>query len=91
MAGDPTLFQRADMVEAGWSVIQPVIDVWHALPPRGFPNYPAGSWGPVEAEELLEREGRAWRPIGEEEIDRDRGCVEDEDKVAAARRHEGSD
>jgi glucose-6-phosphate 1-dehydrogenase len=85
MAGDPTLFQRADMVEAGWSVIQPVIDVWHALPARGFPNYPAGSWGPVEAEELLEREGRAWRPIGEEEIDRDRGCNDDEGKVAAAR------
>jgi glucose-6-phosphate 1-dehydrogenase len=85
MAGDPTLFQRADMVEAGWSVIQPVLDVWHALPARGFPNYPAGSWGPVEAEELLEREGRAWRPIGEEEIDRDRGCNDDEGKIAAAR------
>jgi len=85
MAGDPTLFQRADMVEAGWSVIQPVIDVWHALPARGFPNYAAGSWGPVEAEELLEREGRAWRPIGDEEIDRDRGCNDDEGKVAAAR------
>jgi glucose-6-phosphate 1-dehydrogenase len=85
MAGDPTLFQRADMVEAGWSVIQPVLDVWHALPPRGFPNYPAGSWGPVEAEDLLEREGRAWRPIGEEEIDRDRGCNDDEGRVATAR------
>jgi glucose-6-phosphate 1-dehydrogenase len=85
MAGDPTLFQRADMVEAGWSVIQPVIDVWHALPARGFPNYSAGSWGPVEAEELLEREGRAWRPIGDEEIDRDRGCNDDEGKVVAAR------
>jgi glucose-6-phosphate 1-dehydrogenase len=85
MAGDPTLFQRADMVEAGWSVIQPVIDVWHALPARGFPNYSAGSWGPVEAEELLESEGRAWRPIGEEEIDRDRGCNDDEGKVVAAR------
>jgi glucose-6-phosphate 1-dehydrogenase len=69
MAGDATLFQRADMVEAGWSVIQPVIDVWHALPARGFPNYAAGSWGPVEAEELLERDGRSWRRIGEEDID----------------------
>jgi hypothetical protein len=39
----------------------------------------------VEADELLEREGRAWRPIGEEEIDRDRGCSDDEGKVAAAR------
>jgi len=69
MAGDATLFQRADMVEAGWKVIQPVLDVWHALPPRGFPNYSAGSWGPAEAEELLERDGRSWRRIGEEDID----------------------
>ena len=69
MAGDATLFQRADMVEAGWSVIQPIIDVWHALPARGFPNYAAGSWGPVEGEELLERDGRSWRRIGEEDID----------------------
>jgi glucose-6-phosphate 1-dehydrogenase len=70
MAGDATLFQRADMVEAGWSVIQPIIDVWHALPARGFPNYPAGSWGPPEAEELIERDGRSWRRVGEEDIDR---------------------
>jgi glucose-6-phosphate 1-dehydrogenase len=74
MAGDATLFQRADMVEAGWNVIQPVLDVWHALPPRGFPNYAAGSWGPVEAEELLERDGRAWRYIGEEGLD-ERGRI----------------
>src|SRR5713101_4810169 len=67
MAGDATLFQRADMVEAGWSVIQPILDVWHALPARGFPNYAAGSWGPKEAEDLLQREGRAWREIGAEE------------------------
>ena len=69
MVGDATLFQRADMVEAGWNVIQPILDVWHALPPRGFPNYAAGSWGPVEAEELLEKDGRQWRRIGEEELD----------------------
>ena len=84
MAGDATLFQRADMVEAGWSVIQPVLDVWHALPARGFPNYAAGSWGPPDAEELLQRDGRAWRRIGEEEIDKDRGCGDSENRVAAA-------
>jgi glucose-6-phosphate 1-dehydrogenase len=67
MAGDATLFQRADMVEAGWSVIQPILDVWHALPARGFPNYAAGSWGPKEAEDLLQRDGRAWREIGAEQ------------------------
>lgn len=61
MCGDPTLFQRADMVEAGWSVIQPLLDVWKALPPRHFPNYAAGSWGPPEADDLLQRDGREWR------------------------------
>jgi len=82
MAGDATLFQRADMVEAGWKVIQPILDVWHALPPRGFPNYAAGSWGPAEAEELLERDGRAWHRIGEEEYEK-RGRIAATDKVGA--------
>jgi glucose-6-phosphate 1-dehydrogenase len=75
MAGDATLFQRADMVEAGWSVIQPLIDVWHALPAREFPNYPAGTWGPADSDALLERDGRAWRKIGEEEIDKRGGKI----------------
>jgi glucose-6-phosphate 1-dehydrogenase len=61
MIGDQTLFQRADMVEAGWCVVSPVLDVWKALPPRNFPNYAAGTWGPKEADELLERDGRRWR------------------------------
>jgi glucose-6-phosphate 1-dehydrogenase len=61
MIGDPTLFQRADMVEAGWRVVAPVLDVWNALPPRDFPNYAAGTWGPNEADHMLEREGRQWR------------------------------
>jgi glucose-6-phosphate 1-dehydrogenase len=60
MIGDPTLFQRADMVEAGWALIQPVLDLWSALPVRDFPNYAAGTWGPAEADELLQRDGRAW-------------------------------
>ena len=63
MIGDATLFQRADMVEAGWSVITPILDVWKALPPRTFPNYAAGSWGPREADDLLARDGRHWRAI----------------------------
>jgi len=61
MIGDATLFQRADMVEAGWCVVSPVLDVWKALPPRNFPNYPGGGWGPKEADELIERDGRHWR------------------------------
>jgi glucose-6-phosphate 1-dehydrogenase len=63
MIGDATLFQRADMVEAGWTVIDPVLDVWTALPPRKFPNYASGTWGPAEADQLLELEGRQWRKI----------------------------
>jgi glucose-6-phosphate 1-dehydrogenase len=62
MIGDATLFQRADMVEAGWSVISPVLDVWQALQPRDFPNYAAGTWGPEASDDLLARDGREWRP-----------------------------
>jgi glucose-6-phosphate 1-dehydrogenase len=61
MIGDPTLFQRDDMVEAGWKVVTPILDVWKALPPRDFPNYAAGTWGPADADHLLERDGRHWR------------------------------
>ena len=61
MVGDATLFQRADMVEAGWSVVNSMLDLWKALPPRNFPNYASGTWGPKEADDLLERDGRHWR------------------------------
>ncbi|HET6177379.1 MAG TPA: glucose-6-phosphate dehydrogenase [Candidatus Sulfotelmatobacter sp.] len=63
MMGDATLFQRADMVEAGWTVVDPVLDVWRALPPRKFPNYASGSWGPADADQLLEQDERQWRNI----------------------------
>ncbi len=61
MVGDATLFQRADMVEASWRIVSPVLDVWEAIPARNFPNYEAGSWGPAEADELLENDGRNWK------------------------------
>jgi glucose-6-phosphate 1-dehydrogenase len=63
--GDQTLFQRADMVEAGWAVVDPILDVWKALPARDFPNYPSGSWGPAEAFDLIGRDERSWRKIPE--------------------------
>jgi glucose-6-phosphate 1-dehydrogenase len=63
--GDATLFQREDMVEAGWRVVQPILEVWKALPPHLFPNYAAGSWGPTEAADMLAREGRRWRRVEE--------------------------
>jgi glucose-6-phosphate 1-dehydrogenase len=59
--GDATLFQRSDTVEVGWSTVQPILDVWSALPPDGLPIYPAGSWGPPEADELIKRDGYKWR------------------------------
>jgi glucose-6-phosphate 1-dehydrogenase len=61
MMGDPTLFQRADMVEASWRVVQPILDAWKPQPPDDFPNYAAGSWGPAKSFELLRRDGREWR------------------------------
>jgi len=60
MCGDATLFQRSDMVETAWQIVGPILDVWGALPARNFPNYPAGSWGPKEAEDLLRRDNRHW-------------------------------
>jgi len=63
MIGDKTLFQRADMIENGWSVIGPVLSLWEAEAPKNFPNYAAGSAGPAEADELLARDGREWRKI----------------------------
>ncbi len=60
MLGDATLFQRSDMVESAWSVVAPIQDVWDALPPRSFPNYAAGSWGPRDADDLIERDHRYW-------------------------------
>ena len=51
------------MIEAGWTVVQPVLDVWNALPPRNFPNYKAGSSGTKEADELMERDHRKWHGL----------------------------
>ncbi len=60
MLGDATLFQRSDMVETAWHVVAPILDVWEALPPRRFPNYAAGTWGPPEADDMLTRDHRHW-------------------------------
>jgi glucose-6-phosphate 1-dehydrogenase len=60
MSGDATLFSRTDLVELAWRIAQPVLDVWAAEEPKEFPNYPAGSWGPKAAYDLLERDGRHW-------------------------------
>ena len=64
MIGDAILFQRADGIEAGWSVVQPFIDAWRHAGAQGLATYAAGSEGPKEVDELLARDGRRWRPIG---------------------------
>lgn len=61
MIGDATLFQRADMVEASWAIVNPVLNIWNAIHSRSFPNYKAGTWGPKEADDLIEKDGRKWR------------------------------
>ncbi len=60
LSGDNTLFIRQDMVEASWAVVEPVLQEW-ARRRFDFPNYPAGSWGPQEADQMLARRGHAWR------------------------------
>jgi len=59
--GDPTLFHRADMVEAGWTVVAPILDLVQASPSALLHEYPAGGWGPPEADALLAPDGRRWR------------------------------
>ncbi len=63
MNDDATLFMRADQIEAAWQVLMPVLEAWAESPPRNFPNYAAGTWGPRAADELLTRGGHAWRPM----------------------------
>jgi glucose-6-phosphate 1-dehydrogenase len=63
MIGDQTLFQRADNVEAGWRVVQPILDAWESGDGGELAFYPAGSEGPAEAELLLARDGRSWRKL----------------------------
>jgi glucose-6-phosphate 1-dehydrogenase len=60
LRGDATLFDRGDSVEAAWSLVEPVLDVWSAAKTARVPQYAAGSWGPKESDVLLEREGRKW-------------------------------
>jgi glucose-6-phosphate 1-dehydrogenase len=63
MIGDPILFMRADMVEQGWRIVQPVLDAWAKQAPD-FPNYASGQTGPDAADALIAQDAdRAWRPI----------------------------
>lgn len=63
IAGDSTLFARVDEVLASWRLITPILEQWQSTPAKDFPNYPAGTWGPVEADRMLARAGHMWRLI----------------------------
>jgi len=63
MAGDASLFMRRDAVEASWGWITDILEGWKAHGGRWLPEYPAGTWGPVEADKLIETDGRKWRLV----------------------------
>lgn len=60
LEGDPTLFMRADQVEAAWEVVEPVLENWRNNPSVNFPNYKAGTDGPETAELLIAKDGYSW-------------------------------
>jgi len=60
LRGDATLFDRGDSVEAAWSLVDPILDVWSAAKTANVPQYGSGSWGPKESDALLGRDGRQW-------------------------------
>ncbi len=63
MAGDATLFMRRDAVETAWQWAMPILDAWGDEPSLNLPEYQAGSWGPIEADRLIEGDGRHWRTL----------------------------
>jgi glucose-6-phosphate 1-dehydrogenase len=60
MLGDSTLFIRRDEVESAWALVTPVLEAWAAADRTGLAYYPAGSWGPKEADRFIEADGRKW-------------------------------
>lgn len=64
LRGDQTLFTRSDEVEHAWALLEPVICRWAEQEPVDFPNYRAGTWGPAEADRLLEGTSARWRNEG---------------------------
>lgn len=60
MICDQTLFMRSDQVEAAWELLMPVLNSWQSKKSLSFPNYPADSWGPENAEALIASDGFHW-------------------------------
>ena len=63
MAGDATLFMRRDAVEAAWEFVMPILNSWEHSRARDLPEYQAGTWGPGEADRLIEKDDREWRTL----------------------------
>jgi glucose-6-phosphate 1-dehydrogenase len=63
MAGDATLFMRRDAVESAWKKVMPILDTWAEEHVLNLPEYQCGTWGPIEADRLIEADGRAWRTL----------------------------
>jgi glucose-6-phosphate 1-dehydrogenase len=63
MAGDATLFMRRDAVDTAWKFVMPILESWERERVLNLPEYQCGTWGPVEADELIERSGRQWRTL----------------------------
>ena len=61
MQGDSTLFARADEVAQSWSIYTPLLQYWEMHPQTNFPNYASGSWGPKQADLMIEQDKRSWR------------------------------
>lgn len=61
--GDRILFTSDDEVLASWELFTPILKQWEEDKDIVFPNYPAGSSGPKEADLLIQKDGRCWRPI----------------------------
>ncbi|WP_052273467.1 glucose-6-phosphate dehydrogenase, partial [Flavihumibacter solisilvae] len=60
LEGDPTLFMRADQVEAAWKVVMPILKTWEKYPLKQLHFYPAGSWGPEAALKLIKPYADKW-------------------------------
>jgi glucose-6-phosphate 1-dehydrogenase len=63
MAGDATLFMRRDAVESAWRFVMPILEHWEAHRARDIPEYQCGTWGPIEADRIIEPDGRQWRRL----------------------------
>jgi glucose-6-phosphate 1-dehydrogenase len=61
MQGDATLFSRGDAIEQSWSIVDPILNEWESNPDFPMYGYPAGTWGPQQADELIEDPTMTWR------------------------------